>query len=413
MKPRVAGRAALWADHDDAMRDPLQVAAQWQPETDVDPDLLRFRVRGKWWEALAATRQTLLVTREYEHLVIAMRAHGERRRISVLRLPHPSGLAVDSRRGRVFIASTRNPNIIFELEPASHFVGASPVSALSGLESALLPVRCWYLPGRLYIHDLAFIGGRLHANAVALNAVVELPEGGGFRPVWWPSCIDTLRGPRFDRNYLQLNSIAAGKTLRASFFTASAGAPSRRRPGQVSFPVDGRGVVFSGRTREIIASGLTRPHSARFIGKDLWVANSGHGELGRIRDGKYEPLARLPGWTRGLTHHAGIAFVGSSRVIPRFRHYAPGLELNRSETGVHAVDLVNGKIVGSLIWPRGNQIFAVELTGAVRTIGFPYVVGRGRQTARVREFFFSGAPSGAALGTPSGTLPRAPLRGRP
>ena len=73
-----------------------------------------------------------------------------------------------------------------------------------------------YLPGCLYLHDLAILGGRLLANAVALNAVVELPEAGGFRPVWWPRSIDGACGPLFGRNYLQLNSIAAGDVSRTA-----------------------------------------------------------------------------------------------------------------------------------------------------------------------------------------------------
>jgi len=76
--------------------------------------------------------------------------------------------------------------------------GAPATEPLAG---ALVPVRCRYLPGALYIHDLALVGGRLHANAVALNAVVELPPEGGFRPVWWPRAIDgvemDLRGVRY------------------------------------------------------------------------------------------------------------------------------------------------------------------------------------------------------------------------
>jgi hypothetical protein len=48
--------------------------------------------------------------------------------------------------------------------------------------------------------------------------------------VWWPRTLRALGRRAFARNYLQLNSIAAGTTLRGSFFTASADTPSRRRP---------------------------------------------------------------------------------------------------------------------------------------------------------------------------------------
>jgi hypothetical protein len=155
--------------------------------------------------------------------------------------------------------------------------------------------------------------------------------------------IDGRQGPRFGRNFLQLNSIAAGRTLASSFFSASAAVPSARRPGHLNFPVDGRGVIFSGRTRDVVATGLTRPHSARLHEGTLWVDNSGYGEFGRITDARFEPVIRLKGWTRGLCITDKIAFVGTSRVIPRFRHYAPGLDVDRSRCGIHAVDLQTGR----------------------------------------------------------------------
>jgi len=135
-------------------------------------------------------------------------------------------------------------------------------------------------------------------------------------------------------------------------------------------------VIFSGRTREVCGTGLTRPHSARLLGSALWVDNSGYGEVGRIVNSAFEPVAKFPGWTRGFCHHEDSAFVGTSRVIPRFQHYAPGVDCEKSESGVHAVDLKSGKIAGSLLWPNGNQIFALEFTGGMSTIGFPFVVGK-------------------------------------
>lgn len=380
---------ALWAHHHAELRDPLRVAAQWDSASEIDPRLLRHSVRGRFWETIEACRGTLIVTREYEHLVVALAIVKGRRRASYLRLPHPNGLAVDARRGLLYIASTRNPNMLFELAPAREFVDRDDAPAADGLEGALIPVRCRYLPGSLYIHDIALIDGRLHANAVAMNAVVELPENGGFRPVWWPRSIDGGRTPLFGRNYLQLNSIAAGKDLGRSFFTASAAVPSPRRPGHLNFPVDGRGVIFAGRTREVVASGLTRPHSARLHRGTLWVDNSGYGEFGRIVGGRFAPVVRLRGWTRGLCLAGDIAFVGTSRVIPRFRHYAPGVDLDRSETGIHAVDLKTGRVLGSLVWPLGNQIFAIEMTRGIATIGFAST-GKPTERRRIEQLFFRG-----------------------
>src|SRR5262249_51130660 len=144
-------------------------------------------------------------------------------------------------------------------------------------------------------------------------------------------------GPDFGRNHIQLNSIAAGATVRDSFFSASVAAPGRRRPGHLDFAVDGRGVIFSGRTREPICVGLTRPHSARLHRGRVWIDNSGYGEVGYADQGHFKAIARLPGWTRGLCFVRDVAFVGTSRVIPKFARYAPGVKASEAMCGVHAV----------------------------------------------------------------------------
>ncbi len=396
-----ADREALWSEHHARWRDPAQVASHWEDAGRTDPRLLRHVARGPWWDTLAASQVTLLVTREYEHLVLALRADDRGPVVSYMPLPHPSGLAVDRARGVVHVASTRNPNQVYDLMPVTGQtprLDVAPGSRGAGRqERPLAPVRSRFLPGCLYLHDLALVGGDLYANAVGQNAVVRLREDGRHEPVWWPRCIETKEGPIFGRNHLQLNSIAAGADLRGSFFSASTDTPSARRPGHRNFPVDKRGVVFSGETREPVARGLTRPHSARLHGGRVWVDNSGYGELGVAEGGGFSPVARLPGWTRGLCFHGAVAFVGTSRVIPRFRRYAPGLDVDRSVCGVHAVDTRTGETLGSLVWPCGNQIFAIDWMPSRETSGFPRVAGAGRARGRERELFYTfscfGGPS--------------------
>ena len=359
-----------WDAHAEELRDPHQMASQWQGAGETDPALLRHRTRGPFWDLLAQLDVTLLVSREYEHLLISL-APG--RRVGFLRLPHPSGIAVDAGANRVHVAATRNPNQLFELAPMADEGGS------------LVPLRSRFLPGRLYLHDLAMVGGQLHGNAVGQDAVVRLSyDDAGWERVWWPNVVDD-----FEVNHLQLNSIAAGRDLRRSFFSASAARPGSRRPGQRNWPVDGRGVVFSGATGEPVAGGLTRPHSARFDGAGgLWVDNSGYGEVGRVADGRFEPVATLPGWTRGLCFVGELMAVSTSRVIPRFRNYAPGLDVERSVCGVHLLDPSEGRVVASLTWPAGNQVFAVEALPASVTQGFPFRPGRGADAA-VRDLFFN------------------------
>jgi uncharacterized protein (TIGR03032 family) len=234
----------------------------------------------------------------------------------------------------------------------------------------LVPVSSTFYPGSLYIHDLALLGSDLYANAVGQNAVARLKPDGSFERRWWPKCIDHGGAPAFSCNYIQLNSIAAGKDLRSSFFSASSSRIGRRRPGHLNYPVDRRGVIFSGRTREPMCTGLTRPHSARLRRGRVWVANSGYGELGYVSDGRLEVVSRLPGWTRGLCMVKNVAFVATSRIIPRYASYAPGLDVSKSRCAVHAVSCENGAILASAEWPAGNQIFAIDWISDRESTGF-------------------------------------------
>ncbi|MEM8805935.1 MAG: DUF4915 domain-containing protein [Cyanobacteria bacterium P01_G01_bin.38] len=379
---------ALWAHHHAEWRSPAQIASQWQEAADTDPELLRYRVEGAWWEALAACDITLLVTREYEHLVMAMQVAEGRPRLSYFRLPHPSGLAIDHCQGVIHIASTRNPNQVYDLRPITTVLPRLDINTQPLNQAPLVPVRSRFYPGCLYLHDLALIDGQLYANAVGHNAIVRLHDDSTYERVWYPRCIETDSGPVFGQNHIQLNSIAAGSQLASSYFSASSDKISARRPGHKNFPVDQRGVIFSGKTREPIVQGLTRPHSARLYQARLWVDNSGYGELGVV-DGQFVPVVRLPGWTRGLWFYNHIAFVGTSRVIPRFRQYAPGLEVDSSLCGLHAVDTRSGKVMGSLIWPSGNQIFAIEGMSRQITAGFPFVLGDRGALNRNKALFYT------------------------
>ncbi|MGK7877645.1 MAG: DUF4915 domain-containing protein [Xenococcaceae cyanobacterium] len=387
--PRQEELNALWSNHHGLWRDPAQIVSQWQEAGATDPKLLRYRVEGAWWETLAECGLTLLVTREYEHLVMAMQATDAGSVVSYLPLPHPSGLVVDRHRQVVHIASTRNPNQVYDFMPATDLLPRLDVKVEPRQERPLVPVRSRFLPGCLYLHDLALVDGALYANAVGHNAIVRLDADGGYERVWWPRCIETDTGPVFGQNHIQLNSIAAGTDLTTSYFSASADQISARRPGHKNFPVDKRGVIFSGATREPMARGLTRPHSARLFNEQVWVDNSGYGELGIAENGCFIAIVKLPGWTRGLCFYEHIAFVGTSRVIPRFRQYAPGLDVDASLCGLHAVDTRSGQVLGSLIWPYGNQIFAIDWITNQATPGFPFVPCTKRAIARDKTLFYA------------------------
>jgi uncharacterized protein (TIGR03032 family) len=378
----------MWSRHSAEWRDTSQVCSQWREASETDPRLLEYTASRNWWKIFGDLGITLLVTREYEHLVVALSYVKGRPKVSFFPLPHPSGLAVDRVSSRVMLASTRNPNQVVTFKPVHSVVPRTDIMP-PPLEGGLLtPVASAFFPGSLCLHDLAMMGTALYGNAVGQNTVVRLGMDGSFERVWWPKSVEKNGEPACDRNYIQLNSIAAGKTLGTSYFTASSVNPGRRRPGHINYPVDGQGVIFSGRTREPFCTGLTRPHSARLHEGKVWVANSGYGELGFADSGRLEVVARLPGWTRGLCIVKDIAFVASSRVIPRYAQYAPGLDTSASRCAVHAVCCKTGRLLGSFEWPSGNQVFGIDWIDSRTSTGFPFEVPV-RKRKRELAFFYT------------------------
>src|SRR5579871_1970333 len=93
MSPSNAELSMRWAEHNDVLRDPASLVGYGAPQ--VDAQLLRYSVRGAWWEALARTGATLLVSREYEHFVLALQADNTGISVTYMALPHPSGIAID------------------------------------------------------------------------------------------------------------------------------------------------------------------------------------------------------------------------------------------------------------------------------------------------------------------------------
>lgn len=364
----------LWDRYSCEFRDPNQVIGNWHSSENTSSSLLDYVTDGEFFHILASLGIVLIITREYEHLVIAISTSGGAPLISYLRIPHPSGLAYDKDSNQLSIASTRNPNQLYSYRPVSSLMNRADVDRedFYGV-SPLVPFQSRFVPGCYYLHELAYIDGKLYGNSVGQNAVVNFGNSDCTEIGWWPKCVE--RNGKLDTsiNHIQLNSIAAGDSLEESYFTASTDRIEFPRPGNPGFQVDGKGVVFDGKTREKCAGGLTRPHSAIIIKDEVWVDNSGYGELGYCDGGHFRPVVRLPGWTRGLSYQDKYMFVGTSRVIPRFSSYAPGLKIDECKCGIHIIDYMTGEKVGSLVWPNGNQVFSIECIPRSMTTGFPFM----------------------------------------
>lgn len=363
-----------------ALRDPAEVICGNYLRNGIVPSSLRYKLHGNFLVLLKKLNITLLITREYENMVIALGAQKRGLRQSFLHLPHPSGIAVNKKTNKLYLAATRNPNQIIELSSAKTRNSKEKKSP----PGILLPTRVKYYAGEYYFHDLAFIGDELYVNSVGKNGIVrvDFDSARSDKIVWSPL------PKKFQRaNHIQLNSIAAGRTLKESYFSASSEKPGKYKPGSLKYPVNRKGVIFNG-GKKVVVKNLTRPHSAKIHRNKLWVNNSGYGEFGLVQNGHFMSMMKFPGWTRGLCFIDDLAFVGVSKVIQKYKVYAPGITVPVQKCAVYAIDLAKNNIVGSIEWPYGNQIFGIDWIDAKVTSGFLFT-RPGPSTKKEKKSFFS------------------------
>lgn len=367
-------KEALWSQQNAALRHPSEIFGTSFETAGITKNTLKYTASPTFIKLLHDLKITLVASREYENLLIALNTESRKKiNQSFFHLPHPSGIAVDRNSNTMYVAATRNPNQVIEFKVTERNLDRLKFPKPKN-DRVLLPARTKYYPGEYYFHDLALCDNKLYANSVGMNCVIEVdfnsqsPE----QPLWWPACIEKDGKPNTRANYIQLNSIALGKNLESSFFSASGAKMSSRRPGHANYPVDKKGVIFSGATREPMGFGLTRPHSARIYKDKVWVSNSGYGEVGYIDGTDFKPVFKFEGWTRGLCFIDNILFVGVSRVLPRFRQYAPGITSKKQVCSIVAVDLDKNKIIGDIQFPYGNQLFAIEFLMAEACSGLPF-----------------------------------------
>ncbi|WP_445636280.1 N-acetyltransferase domain-containing protein [Nostoc sp. DSM 114161] len=205
---------------------------------------------------------------------------------------------------------------------------------------------------RLYSPRTAYTTGDVNAHEVILDdagkvifvntdfsCLATLSPDYNFVPIWQPPFISKLVAEdRCHLNGLAMVSSKPAYVTACSTTDTAAGWRNHR--------VDG-GVVIDVAQNEIIATGLSMPHSPRWYQGKLWLLNSGTGELGYIEERQFHPIAFCPGFVRGLAFWQNFAFVGLSQL--RSQTFT-GLTLekrlssqgNRPQCGLMVIDLQTG-----------------------------------------------------------------------
>jgi uncharacterized protein (TIGR03032 family) len=210
--------------------------------------------------------------------------------------------------------------------------------------------RTPWVTGDVDAHDVGFAadGRPLFVNTL-FACIAAVSDGHSFKPVWKPPFISRL-APE-DRCHLNGMAMEGGRPrfeTAVSRSDAADGWRDRRRDGGIVIDVD---------TSEIVASGLSMPHSPRLHQGRLWLLNSGTGELGFVEpdSGRFEAVGFCPGYARGLAFAGSHAVVGLSlqRENRTFSGLALEDELARRDVeprcGLAVFDLSTGDMTG---WVR-------------------------------------------------------------
>ena len=299
--------------------------------------------------AFLATHKLSLVVSTYQAGQLAMLGthHGELV-VDFHKFDRPMGLAYSPTRLAV---ATReqiwmlmaHDSIASELEPPGRY------------QKAFLTRKSMWT-GDIQAHELGWRGNELLIVNTSFSCLCQLDEVFSFVPQWQPPFISGLTAN--DRCHLNGVALADGEPLFVTAMAQSDEAAGWRDKKLSS------GVLLEVPTGEVILSGLCMPHSPRIHLGDVWLLNSGMGQLLLVHpeSGLAEVVATLPGYTRGLAPWGAYGVIGLSKIRETavFGGVPIAENLDALKCGIAVVELATGRLVGTFEFISGvEEIFDI------------------------------------------------------
>jgi uncharacterized protein (TIGR03032 family) len=245
----------------------------------------------------------------------------------------------------------------------------------AGSHDACFLTKSGQYTGDISIHDLAWGGQELWIVNTRFSCLCTLSNNYNFLPQWRPEFISAI-APE-DRCHLNgmamVNGMPKYVTVLGKTDTLG-GWRANKASG---------GCILEVPSSEVIAEGLSMPHSPRMNQGLLWVLNSGRGELITVdpKSGKQEPIVTLPGYTRGLVIVGKYAFVGLSKIRETaiFGNLPISDRFDELKCGIAVVDLQTREMISCLEFKSGvDEIFDLQTVAFNHAmISGPYAVTDG------------------------------------
>lgn len=298
---------------------------------------------------LRELRCSLLVTTFQAGRVIVMRPQQDAINTHFFALPRPMGLAADA--NRLFVGAHRS------VHEYRNVPAVAPRVDPPNAHDAVYLLRNVHVTGHVDIHEMAFAGNDCWYVNTLFSCLCTLDTEHSFVPRWRPRFVSGYA----PEDRCHLNGLAMGDG-KPRYLTALG--ESNVREGWRADKRTG-GILLDVESGEVVARGLSMPHSPRLYRGRLWVLESGRGALSTVDpvSGRVEAVAQVPGFTRGLDFVGPIAFIGLSQL----RSSNPFTDIPLTDqnpdrsSGVWAVNVETGQTVAFLRFSASvEEIFAVQ-----------------------------------------------------
>lgn len=300
---------------------------------------------------LAQLKATLLISTYQAGKVVLLSPTKENRMVQLPRtFEKPMGIALHKHKMGI---ATKNEVIVLGNAPSLAPTYPKKPNTYDGF---FVP-RATYYTGQVDIHDLDWGTDGLWAVNTSFSCLTLIEDNYSFVPKWKPFFITKLASE--DRCHLNGMAMESGKP---TYVTALGKGDS---PKSWRTNITQSGILMHVPSNEIMVEGLAMPHSPRLYKGKLYVLLSATGELICVdtQTGKYEVIAPLNAFVRGMCIAQDYAFIGTSQLRENSQSFQQIDKTNKANiAGILAVHLPSAKIVGALQYQSSvEEIYDVQL----------------------------------------------------
>ena len=309
---------------------------------------------------LAGLKISLAVTSYQSKKFFFIRSDGDEISTNFKSFPRPMGLAIDKDQITLgtwseVLKFNRHDSVISKLDDKEK------------VDACYMP-QAKHVTGMINIHDIAYGKDGLWVTNSAFSCLSMLTSGYNFVPKWKPPFISELKPE--DRCHLNGMAMRDGKPRYVTTFSKFDSAKSWKE----SKTFDG--TIIDINTDEILLDGLIMPHSPRYHNDKIYFCESGKGLVCSLdpQTKVVETIAKLEGFTRGMSFYGPLLFVGLSKVrVSDIRRRIPLTEeLDETKSGIWIVNLEDNSVIGNIDFKGDvDQIYDV---GVIEDVTYPELI---------------------------------------